>query len=411
MSQAPASSSSSSSRQDFIAKVRYLNDLPPPPCPPKLINAPASPGSKSLESASLLSSFFRKEHFKSLFTLNNDLGMSMNLMEIPDCIEKNSISNICALSSDYGTDATLHPDDQILLTDPSRSATAMKSDSVSFLRRTQYISSDRGLSTSTPDSPLTLKHQIKKDEDLDPKAQVRAVEEMFESSVFKDVSKLRHPTKKHLKAKKVWSFLPDTSMMDQKYFDVKFASSALITKGNNKKKDDIKSSNDPRLLTAMFREIEFNKDTNLVSLYTTNEANAIEIKEQFDDKTENAPITEEEAVNPVDNKSYLYKKVRDYDGQLKTFDESETFRHLAITFDPETSTALYLPISGKVELKKRRIDSYLEPKIKELTYDQIYLSIREPTRAEIDGRDMMRSNYDPMEFGGDDDVEEDAEEA
>ncbi|GME76425.1 unnamed protein product [Ambrosiozyma monospora] len=336
----------------------------------------------------------------------------MNILDVPDYIETNDTSSICSLTPEYSNGQNLHPSDKLLLTDPARATSNLKSETVSFLRRTQYISSERGGSEggAANDTENTIKQRLhmKKDDGLDPKTQLRAVEEMFGTNL--DVKKLRHPVKKHLKAKKVWHFLPDTSMMDQKFFDLKFASSASISKGKNKKREDIKNEKDPRLLTAMFRDIQFNEGK-LVSMYTTTEDNALEIKKVFDDKTENAPISEEEAANPdLDTNPYVYKKLRDYDGQIKNYNELESLNHLVISFDEESSTALYVPVSGRVELKKRRIDPLLEPKVKELTYDQIYLSVREPTRAEIDERDLHRSNYDPMEFGADEDEYEQDEE-
>lgn len=160
----------------------------------------------------------------------------------------------------------------------------------------------------------------------------------------------------------------------------------------------------------MFREIKVNAGTTLVSCYTTNTDSAKEIRKQLDDETENAPISKEEAENPVGSTSYTYNKVRDYDGKVKPFADSEELRHLAITFNEKTKTAMYVPLSGKLELRKGRIDPYLEPKVHELSYDQIYLSLREPTREEIDYRDMLRSDYDPMEFGAEDEEKSEKEE-
>ncbi len=421
MPEAPNQHTTSSSRQDFIAKIRYNNDLPPPPCAPKLLNYSEVNDPQSLESPTFLSGLFRTENFGNLVPLNDDLGMTMNLLKMPECIEKDTVSSLGALTPEYGDGLNLHPSDQLILTDPVRSTT-VKGESVPFLRRTQYIAADKTqlpsrysagtISTaSATRSILQKKMQLKKGEELDPKEQLRAVESMFDTTMFDGkVERLRHPIRKHLKAKRVWNFLPDTSMLDQKFYDVKFLSSASIRKGKNKKKDDIKSENDPRLLTSMFREIKVNAGTTLVSCYTTNTDSAKEIRKQLDDETENAPISKEEAENPVGSTSYTYNKVRDYDGKVKPFADSEELRHLAITFNEKTKTAMYVPLSGKLELRKGRIDPYLEPKVHELSYDQIYLSLREPTREEIDYRDMLRSDYDPMEFGAEDEEKSEKEE-
>ena len=330
----------------------------------------------------------------------------MNLLKVPDCIEQGNVKRLGQLSPEYINGFNLHPDDRALLIDPSISS-SQNSDMVSFLRRTQYISSDRA-TTSDSNGSIAVgpdlnskKRRFKEDNNIDLRSQLRLVEDMFDTE--DELSKIKHPTKKHLKAKKVWNFLPDTSMLDQKYYNIKFVGSASITKGKNRKKDDIKSEDDPRLLTSVFRTIQFNEE-NWVTLYNANKPDAEVILEKLRDVTENAPITEEELENqnPDDIKTYIYKRIREYDGQRKLYGENENFRHLVITFDENTNTALYFPVNGFLELKKRRIDPYLETRIKELTYDQIYLSMREPTQEEINERDNIRNDYDPMEFGAED---------
>lgn len=371
----------------YVAKVRYSNNLPPPLCPPKLLKDDEK-DPKSGELNTLVSSFFRKENFKNLIRLNDDLGMPMNLANLPD---KNTIYGL----KSNGTNLPLHPSDQLLLADPSKNIKT-KSDSVSFLRRTQYISSD----IQNQQKSAIKTTNIKRDDELDPKVQLKEVEDMFEV-LSPDLSTIKHPTKKHLKAKKVWNFLPDTSMLDQSYYDVKFTSSASISKSRDKSKNPIKSIKDPRLLTAIFRELEVNSTTKLVSFYLASSEDAEKIKDKLADETENAPIddNELEEILKDQNKSCVYKKQREYDGSIKPIDP---LRQLVITFDDKTNNAYYIPISGKMELKKCRIDPYLLPKIKELAYDQINMFVREPTNSEIVNRDVLRSIYDPMEFGTDD---------
>lgn len=389
----------------YVAKVRYSNNLPPPACPAKLLKDDNQIDSKDGgELSTLVSSFFRKENFQNLVKLNDDLGMSLNLINLPE------ESTIFGLKNN-GMNFPLHPSDQLLLADPTKNIKT-KSDSVSFLRRTQYISSDIQSNNSNSNSNSINLNKIRnrKDDNLDPKILLKNVEDMFELPNI-NLNSIRHPTKKHLKAKKIWNFLPDTSMLDQSYYDIKFMSSASISKNKDKSKDSIKSIKDPRLLTSLFREIELNKSTKLVSFYLTNDENAKIINEKIADETENAPIDDNELEELLKEQSdnLIFKKQRDFDGNIKSI---ESLRQLVITFDEKSNNAYYVPISGKLELKKCRIDPYLVPKIKESTYDQIHLHIREPTNSEIENRDASRSTYDPMEFGddgGDDDVDVDVD--
>ncbi|OUT22352.1 hypothetical protein CAS74_002068 [Pichia kudriavzevii] len=343
----------------YVAKVRYSNNLPPPSCPPKLLKEDSTDEDGN-DLNTLVSSFFRKENFRNLIRLNDDLGMPINLVSLPDRETMYGLKN-------NGVNLELHPMDQLILSDPNRTIKT-QSQSVGFLRRTQYISSDiQGLPNKVS-APL----KVKKEDDLDPRTQLK---------------------QKNLKAKRVWNFLPDTSMLDQTYYDVKFMSSASISKNkHDKSKDAIKSIRDPRLLTSIMREIDVNKNTKLMSFYLTDEESS--------KITENAPIddNELEEVLKDESKKLVYRKQREYDGQVKPLEE---LRQLAITFDEKTKQAYYIPISGKIELKKCRIDPVLLPTIKELSYDQINMYIREPTNSEIERRDALRSEFDPMEFGTD----------
>ncbi|KAG7826830.1 hypothetical protein KL942_003028 [Ogataea angusta] len=387
------------SRQDFVAKVRFLNDLPPPPCPPKMIDLQSSLKGDPLTFSALLSSVFRKDHFSNLVTLDDELGLHMSLLENPKCIEENTLSPITALAPDFGNNSMLHPEDKILLTDPTKTV-ASKEDSVSFLRRTQYISSDRTSARmpSSSDSSLS-KLRMRKREEFDAKSQLRKVEKMFaHSDIHENVEEILHPSKKGLRAKKVWSLLPDTSMLDQNFYDIKFASSSSFRKERTNKR----KAEEPSDITApLFKLVSLSDATNFMTLYTADDNDCDQVNALLKDTKENAPASSLEEARLSSSKIFTYQKLRDYDSNSRMISNAEFSRQLAITFDERSSTALFVPIKGRIELKKRRIDSFLEPKLRALSYDEIKLNIREPTRAEVYERDIRRSNFDPMEFGAD----------
>lgn len=387
------------SSMQYVAKLRYSNNLPAPSCAAKLLKFEEDDEEyKDNRLKGLVSSYFRKQNFQNLIKLDDDLGMNMNLVNLPQRETVYGLRN-------NGMNLPLHPLDELLLADPGKNIKT-KSENVSFLRRTQYISSDNKAVSDIASNNQSKLLNIRKDTELDSKSQLNIIENMFNtSSAVVDLNKIKHPTKKHLKAKKVWNFLPDTSMLDQKFYDIKFMSSASISKNRDNDKDKVKSSiksiQDPKLLTSLLKEVEINATTKLVSFYMTNEADAVKIKTKLDDETENAPIDDEQLADQVSDvkKSFKYNKLREYDGSNKPL---ETLRQIAITFDEKSKTALYVPISNKMELKKCRIDPYLVPKIKESTYDEVDVFIVEPTKTEIENRDVLRSNFDPMEFGADD---------
>ena len=102
-------------RQDYIAKVRYTNNLPPPPLNPKFIEYNTTdPISTQQEGEYLISSLFRKENFQNLMErIDDQLGLDLNL-----------INNRGFLSEDKMNESVgklkynqLHPNDRALLRD------------------------------------------------------------------------------------------------------------------------------------------------------------------------------------------------------------------------------------------------------------------------------------------------------
>lgn len=71
--------------------------------------------------------------------------------------------------------------------------------------------------------------------------------------------------------------------------------------------------------------------------------------------------------------------------------------------------ANYYPINGKIDLKKHRAstNSEINKYIKEQTFDGINFKLREPTTNELKKMDTIRSEYDPMEYEGEDEEEDD----
>lgn len=361
----------------YVAKVRYSNNLPPPACPPKLLNDAEIV--KDDEFKGMLSSYFKRHNFRNMVKLDDNLGMNMNILEMADPAGVYGLNN-------GGVPLQLHEADQILLTDPTKKV-ATKSENVGFLRRTQYISSDQ---SSAPQQALDGM-KMRREEEFNPKSIVKAVEDTFEGSLGSlDVANFRHPTRKQLKAKRVWSILPDSAMFDKRFVDIKFVSSASIEK--NATTDEIKTINDPKLATAILREIELNKTTKLVSLYTAQSEDAATLHKTINEATENAPIS---AQDDAMGETFTFAKHRDYAGTLEPLESS---RHLALAFTDDV--VYYVPIDGKLELRKSRVDPDLIPVLKRVSHDKINLRVREPTFEELAARDRARAPFDPMEFGG-----------
>jgi RNA polymerase II-associated factor 1 len=68
--------------QDYIARIRYLNTLPPPPCPPKLLDIPNTGlSSGQYTSAGYASRLAREQPLN--IEADAELGMPIDLVGIP----------------------------------------------------------------------------------------------------------------------------------------------------------------------------------------------------------------------------------------------------------------------------------------------------------------------------------------
>lgn len=66
-------------RQDYIARIRYQNNLPPPPCPPKLLDIPIP--ISSYASSAFLSTLVQEQPLN--IDIDTELGMPLDLTVIP----------------------------------------------------------------------------------------------------------------------------------------------------------------------------------------------------------------------------------------------------------------------------------------------------------------------------------------
>lgn len=119
----------------------------------------------------------------------------------------------------------LDPKDSILLREPDGSSSGVRAQpAVSFLRRTEYISSE--VVRQKAERQYSL--QQKRTKVIDPEAQLRAVENTFEAANI-PLDKIRHPTKNKLKAVESFAVLPDFKQLDLTYLAVKMLGSAALS--------------------------------------------------------------------------------------------------------------------------------------------------------------------------------------
>lgn len=400
-------------RQDYIAKVRYINNLPPPPLNPKLIDYSVTETVPFAEEADqLMSSLFRKENFTTFISaVDEESGLNLNLLNNPDVLETGDSRSIHLLVKD-DMEVKLHEKDRALLRDAGITYLAKSEPGVSFLRRTEYISEKQA-----PKSAQNLGNQESEEERLDADAQLKAVEDTFEhaQTSLTEFAKLRHPRKKNVKAVAAWPLLPDTSMMDCKYLTVKFTGSASLSReleALKRQQGYDEKLQKESLLSSVYRPIT-SADGEWISLYQAVDP------EQASQLLEKLQSTEkEQPVNLLDEEeqreSYALKHRKNYDMNFQRF--FKPFEELSIKFAGESGlkkrAAYYYPVTGRIDLKKHRAAT--NPELNRFlalnTFDTVHLHTREPTTNEIRRMDVARSEFDPMEYEGEEEEEKEMQE-
>lgn len=389
----------------YIARVKYANDLPPPKLPPKLLkyNADEQEFLKNeVNNPSLITTLSTKNDISQLVKINEDLGMELNLMKFPGVLDNNDDKML------YGFEnIKLAPEDRVLLRNPGVDRlTKTDISKVGFLRRTEYTSStltSRPQSASANPFLNNPKHGRKRKlldsngnytdqygaenvdaeelEDLvrlDSKKLVTKIESTFQT-LDANMDKYKHPVKKNLKAKKVWSFLPDTVSMDEKFFMVKLVGSAVLDKAEREKLS---------LDSALFRPVELNEDDWMSFYSLTDKSKSKKLINEMEHV-----LQDKDTLNASD--TFKFQRVRDYNMHHIQFHDQHD---LAIAFNSEKNTAFYKPIQSRIELKKRRVNDFLKPLVKEHTVDQINVVFNNPTTEEQMFKDKVRSEFDPIDF-------------
>lgn len=402
-------------RQDYISKPRYINNLPPPPLNPKFLKYNLTENvTPHQENEQLLSSLFRKENFVQFIgQVDEDFGMALNPLQNRGYLDGSNENAIFANNS-----VPLHAKDRALLRDAGIGVINKSEPGVSFLRRTEYIAERHAANRAEEKAQAAA--QVEKEEKHDPDAQLRAVEQSFDQAQesLANFTHLKHPRKKNARAVAAWPLLPDTSMMDTKFLTVKFSGSASLSRELEALKRQEKDKYDDQfhrdaLQSALYKPIT-SEDGEWVSFYQLKDKKAVgELKEKLQSTEREQPI------NLLDEDDVLglfrFRYIKNYDMQYHR--SNKAYEELALKFvsdepgSKKRRATYYYPISGRVELKKHRASTNTEINrfLSESTVDVINLKVREPNTSELKKMDIIRSEYDPMEYEGEDEGEESEE--
>ncbi|KAF3021926.1 hypothetical protein E8E14_007630 [Neopestalotiopsis sp. 37M] len=239
--------------QDFIARIRYSNALPPPPIPPKLLDIPNTGLASGQYTAPGFASRLAREQPLNV-EADAELGMPLDLVGMPGIFDgdESSIQAPAQAPQPHAHDKPLLRSLQQLGKPKTDNA------AVSFLRRTEYISSAapkahgsgplRAMNTNPARRPVKRKSP---EPDKDSPAYVkRKIDQSFSITEqnLKDRGRIRHPSKRNLKLVDSFPLLPDLEAFPDSgaYVTIKFLTNP-VGKG---------TKYDTRLLNGVFRPIE-----------------------------------------------------------------------------------------------------------------------------------------------------------
>ncbi|KAL1986844.1 hypothetical protein VTN96DRAFT_5497 [Rasamsonia emersonii] len=442
--------------QEYIASLRYRNDLPPPEMPPKFLDIPHE-GLERFLTPGFASNMARRE--EPNIDVDAEGGMPIDLVGIPG-LHLGDESAIMAPENPPPVD----PADLPLLTslDQLRNP-APKNANVSFLRRTQYITAGtrgpEGVKTTpgkvrarqandkakvSNDDPTYIKKYITKGFDIAYPESKHTGEDTADRIKGHTPTKAEldawanpvHPDNPKLKPVGFYPILPDLQGFPDPGGFVQFKFDKIPVQPVAGKRDE---RMDVAILSPSAPEDRICQDhAAKVALHKANPSlypdpgpipwdydlflpeqkgsvkkikRSLSISDPDRDNEDN--YTHEEG----ERKFHRYDRIRTYATSSQTLNTDQRQRDIAVTlFDPEevkdtdsSSTshltqkaAYYYPILGKTRLQPERARKLAKaglaptrPQAKEDQADQIHVVVRDPDEAEIYKRSLHRAAVDP----------------
>lgn len=243
--------------QDYIARIRYSNTLPPPPNPPRLLDIPNTGLAGGQYTAPGFASRLAREQPLNI-EADAELGMPLDLVGMPGIFDGDESSIQAPLHP-----PPIHPHDRALLRPLSTLGKPKFSDSgVSFLRRTEYISaySTKGSRHDSSTSKALLGNAASRlkrarpnvDRESPEYIKSQVIEKGFDiaASNLKDSSRITHPSKRNMKLVGAYPIIPDLEAIGDLggFVEVKFGRHPAL-----------KDTYDSRLETALLQPMQWTK--------------------------------------------------------------------------------------------------------------------------------------------------------
>ncbi|KAI5201161.1 Paf1-domain-containing protein [Aureobasidium subglaciale] len=427
--------------QDYIARIRYSNTLPPPPNPPKLLDIPGTGlASNNYTSASYALKLAREQPLN--IEADAELGMPIDLVGLPGVFDGDE-SAIMA----QDPLPSLHPKDRALLKPLSAlgKPTAMNS-GVSFLRRTEYISSNAAavqrFESSTSKDLLRVRNDPKRRKTQalnrdDPINIIRSLVKGFDLAYPEDAytgqdsstnirgapiteadrsawNKPKHPTNPNLTLLDAYPLLPDMDALPLTgdYQIVKFSTNPVATS----------DSYDQRLDTAVLRPLgadlalhedriaahkadptmpkplaEWDYDLFLAE----NESSVRGIKRKFDP---NDAQNDDQSLydNEADGEGcFMFQRVREYETYQQAGDADNAYGDtVALALHDDDGVRLakgayFYPVKQRTNLRPKRKTANFVDENRAEPVDVLQLKVRDPSSDEASQRLEQKALLEP----------------
>ncbi|CVL10222.1 hypothetical protein FPRO06_02422 [Fusarium proliferatum] len=423
--------------QDFIARIRFSNALPPPPHPPKLLDIPNTGLASGQYTTPGFASRLAREQPLNI-EADAELGMPLDLVGMPGVFDGDERS----IQAPPHPPA-LHPHDRPLLRPIAALGKHKVAEAnVSFLRRTEYISStvtkrqdgaapralltkankNRRIPEPAADAPHVIKRKIDKGFDI-------------AEHEFKDPKRAKHPSKRNLKVVDVSPFIPDLEAFPDSgaYVTIKFHQNPVVSTKDY----------DRRLLSGLFRPIDRTAEEEeayeaAVAAHEQDPENnpkpqnwmnfdyylaaTPDVGDRFRRKfdVEDADHNEDELYthDSVNGGCFQYNRLRAYETAQETnydhetkFDAEVLLAYNEDTFYPNQKAVYYYPVMQKSVIRPQRtknIARNIGITDEEQVVDQLDVTVEDP-REDI--RDMIKAHRDhPLGTGQADEEEGNEEE-
>ncbi|KAL4751712.1 hypothetical protein BDW72DRAFT_202928 [Aspergillus terricola var. indicus] len=449
MSKSKDSSSSGGFHQEYIASLRYRNDLPPPDMPPKFLDIPHE-GLERFLTPGFASNLGRREELN--IDVDAEGGMPIDLVGIPGL----HLGDESAIMLPENPDPVDPADLPLLLTLDQLKNPAPKNANVSFLRRTQYISAGirapDGPKVNTPIRPKRLDKKSQDDPTYIKKYIMKGFDIAYPDSkhVGEDTSshikghvptKLEmdawaqpvHPDNPKLKPVGFFPLVPDLQGFPDPGGFVQFKFDKAPVQNSGGKRDErmdvavlLPSEPEERVAQEYATKKALHKsnpslypdpgpvpyDYDLFLPVKKDLVNNIRASLQLSNSDrDNEDLYTNEG--PDNAKFHRYDRQRTYATNSQSLGNAQKQTDIALTlYDPAEAegdvasqaqkAAYYYPIISKTRLKPERSRTIAQaglaptqPKSKEDQVHQMQVVVRDPEEAEVYKRSTYRAAIDP----------------